>query len=70
MKKSEFLASAQPLAVKVGDSSLSAEPKQFSTGSVGYYLNGRISVTLPNGAVVKLQVSGSFTAVGSKEWAA
>lgn len=69
MTKSKFITTAQPLAVAIGGQSLTASPKEFSTGSVGFFLNGKIDVKLPDGSTVKLQVSASLTAIGSKEWA-
>jgi hypothetical protein len=66
--KSSFLESAKQLAVTVHGTTLYAEPKQFSTGSVGYNVTGKVPVTLPDGTVVKLQVSGNLTVIGSKDW--
>ncbi len=70
LTKSAFTTKAQPVPVEIAGQKLHALPKQFSTGSVGYNLNGKIIVNLPDGTPVQLQISGNFTAVGSKEWAA
>ena len=67
MKKSVFKSTAQPVSVTIAGQIVSADPKTFSTGSVGFHLNGKITVTV-NGEPVRLQVSGSFTAIGSKDW--
>jgi len=68
MTKSNFISTATPLAVQIAGQPVVAAPKKFSTGSVGYFLNGKIDVRLPDGTTVKLQVSASLTAIGSKEW--
>ncbi len=67
MHKSAFKSAAQPVPITIAGQTLTAEPKAFSTGSVGFFLNGKITVTI-NGEPVRLQVSGSLTAIGSKEW--
>jgi hypothetical protein len=67
MHKSAFKSSAQPVAVTIAGQTVTAEPKAFSTGSVGFFLNGKITVNV-NGQLVRLQVSGNLTAIGSKEW--
>ena len=64
MSKSEFIKSAPSLSITVGNQPVNATPKQFSTGSVGYNFNGK--VTLPDGT--RLQVTGNAIAIGSKEW--
>lgn len=69
MKKSEFLSTAQAVTIHVGPQSLVALPKKFSTGSVGFFLNGKVPITLPNGQTVTVQVSASLTVIGSKGWA-
>lgn len=61
--KSEFMASAQAFEIKIGDQTLSVDPKKFSTGSVGFFANGKVTI---NG--VKMQANITLTAVGSKEW--
>ncbi len=46
-----------------------AEPKGFSTGSFGWYLNGKVTLTI-DGKAVPVQIGANFTVVGSKEAAA
>lgn len=65
MSKHEFLTSTLTPNVEVAGQSVDAKPMQYSTGSVGYNLNGK--VTLPNG--VRLQISGNAVVIGSKTWA-
>jgi hypothetical protein len=68
MTKSAFITTAKPLAVVIDGNTITAGPKKFSTGSVGFFLNGKIEVSLADGTIVKLQVSASLTAIGSKDW--
>jgi hypothetical protein len=68
MKKSEFVQTAKPLTVTVNGTPLNAEPRQFKTGSVGYFLCGKVNVQLPDGTIAKVQVGGNFTVCHSKEW--
>ena len=58
-----------PVDIGGGKALLALDPKEFSTGSVGYNANGKI--TLPcNGKPVTFQVSMNLTAVGSKDFPA
>jgi hypothetical protein len=68
ISKAEFINSAKPLPVNISGSTIFANPKQFSTGSVGFNITGKVQMQLPNGVVVTLQVSGNLTAIGSADW--
>jgi hypothetical protein len=68
MTKKEFTSTAKPLSVTVEGQILQAIAKKFSTGSVGWFLSGKVNVQLPNGDIEKLQVGGNLVIVGSKEW--
>ena len=50
-----FRAEAKDIPLKIGDQTMIAEPKEFSTGSLGWYAGGKTTVKL-NGEVVKVQV--------------
>jgi len=63
--KEEFLKSAKPIAVVINGVTLSASPKEFSSGSFGFYLGDKVTVDV-GGVAVKLQVGMSLTAIGSK----
>lgn len=67
-KKGEFMAAAQPFNIKVGETEFSVDPKKFSTGSVGFFANGKVTLMV-GGKPVKFQANVTLTAVGSKEWA-
>jgi len=67
MKKSDFV-NEKALPVVINGTPLLAKPRKFSTGSVGYNVNGKVNVLLSDGTIAKLQVSGNLTVVGSKDW--
>lgn len=64
--RKEFLDNAKPLAAVIEGSTYLALPKQFSTGSVGFFHQGKIPVTI-NGKTVTMTMQVSLQAVGSKE---
>lgn len=64
--REEFKKHASELVVEVGGSKLSARPREFSSGSFGYNVNGKVFIEI-NGKMVKAQVSGNITIVNSKD---
>lgn len=64
--RAEFRTHAKPMNVVVKDVPLLAEVKEFSTGSLGWYLNGKMNVEI-DGKVVAVQIGMNLTIVGSKE---
>mgnify|MGYP001347232447 CR=1 FL=1 len=62
----EFRAHARPVSVAIGGVPLLAEVKEFSTGSLGWYLNGKTTIEI-NGQPVSVQIGLNLTIVGSKE---
>jgi hypothetical protein len=64
--RAEFRANAQPLEVKIQGTELKAPVKEFSTGSLGWYVNGKTTVEI-NGKSVAVQIGLNLTIVGSKE---
>ena len=66
MTRAEFVEHAQPDEVVINGVPLVAEVKEFSTGSFGWYLNGKIVVTV-DGKPLSVQVGMNLTVVGSKE---
>jgi hypothetical protein len=63
---SQFLEKAEPLKVMINGQEMLAEVKSFSTGSFGWYINGKTSVTV-DGKLVSVQIGMNLTVVGSKE---
>lgn len=68
MTKREFERKAGILCVSIGGTEVAGSAKIYSTGSVGWNLNGKVTITLPSGEEVRCQVTGNVIAVGSKEW--
>lgn len=62
----EFLAKASALNIVVDGQTLSAAPREFSTGSFGWFLNGKLTLQV-DGKALPVQVSANFTVVGSKD---
>lgn len=62
----EFRESAQPVKVEINGIPMMAEVKEFSTGSLGWYLNGK-SVIDVGGKQVSVQIGMNITIIGSKE---
>ena len=52
--------------VIINGTTMLAEPKEFSTGSLGWFLNGKTVIEV-NGVKVTVQVGLNMTIVGSKE---
>jgi len=66
VSRKEFKAKAKPIIIKVGEVPMTAEVKQFSTGSFGWYLNGKTTIDV-DGTPVPVQIGMNMTVVGSKE---
>ena len=64
--RAEFLRDAKPVEVIINGVPMTAEVKEFSTGSLGWYLNGKASIKVGDQAV-KVQIGMNLTIVGSKE---
>jgi hypothetical protein len=62
----QFQEKAEPLKVVINGQEMLAEVKAFSTGSFGWYINGKTSVTV-DGKLVSVQIGMNLTVVGSKE---
>lgn len=64
--RQQFSAGAKPVEVTINGNRMTAHPKEFSTGSLGWYLNGKTEIEV-NGVMVTVQVGMNLTIVGSKE---
>ena len=62
----QFMEKAEPLKVTINGQDMLAEVKQFSTGSFGWYMNGKTVVTV-DGKAISVQIGMNLTVVGSKE---
>jgi hypothetical protein len=66
ISRADFRAKAKPVTVTIGTVPQIAEVKEFSTGSLGWYLNSRITIEI-DGQHVPVLVNASLVVVGSKE---
>lgn len=58
----------KPVEVEIGNTAMVAMPRQFSTGSLGWYASGKGAVTLAGGRIIPVQIAVTVTAIGSKAW--
>ena len=66
ISRAQFRGAAQPIEVTINGVPMRAEVKEFSTGSLGWYLNGKANVDV-GGTPVSVQIGLNLTIVGSKE---
>lgn len=66
VSREKFRQEAKPLEVKIGDQLFLADVKEFSTGSLGWYVNGKTIVNV-GGTPVSVQIGLNLTIVGSKD---
>jgi len=66
ISKSQFLEKAEPVKVTIGTNELIADKREFSTGSFGWYYNGKTTVMV-DGKPLSVQIGMNLTVVGSKE---
>jgi hypothetical protein len=64
--QAHFVEKAEPLRVSINGQEMLAEVKQFSTGSFGWYMNGK-TVIMVDGKAVSVQIGMNLTVVGSKD---
>ena len=64
--RAQFKENAKPVEVIVNGIPMTAEVKEFSTGSLGWYLNGKMSIKVGESAVT-VQIGMNMTVLGSKE---
>lgn len=64
--RAEFREHAQAVEVVINGVPMMAEVKEFSTGSLGWYLNGKSTIKIGE-KPVSVQIGMNLTIVGSKE---
>ena len=64
--RQQFRDGAKSVPVTIAGIPLIADAKEFSTGSLGWYLNGKVAIEV-NGVPVQVQIGLNLTIVGSKE---
>lgn len=66
LSKTQFVEKAEPVKLVINGQELLADKKEFSTGSFGWYYNGKVTVMV-DGKLLSVQVGMNLTVVGSKE---
>lgn len=66
ISRQQFRESAAPIEVTIDGNKFLADVKEFSTGSLGWYVNGKTNLTIA-GKPVAVQIGINLTIVGSKE---
>lgn len=66
INRSEFREHAKPVEININGIPMMAEVKEFSTGSLGWYLNGKASLKVGE-TPVTVQIGVNLTIVGSKD---
>ena len=66
ISKTLFLEKAEAVRLSINGSEMLADRREFSTGSFGWYLNGKTVITV-DGKPLSVQVGINLTVVGSKE---
>lgn len=66
ISKTQFLEKAEAVRLSINGNEMLADRREFSTGSFGWYLNGKTVITV-DGKPLNVQVGINLTVVGSKE---
>lgn len=64
--RAEFREQAEPVEVVINGNSMQALVKEFSTGSLGWYLNAKTPIKIGD-KTVNVQIGLNLTIVGSKD---
>ena len=63
----KFLESGKAIQIDVDGNTLRGEPRSFSSGSMGWYLGGKIEIDV-GGQTVWAQLGCNITIPGSQSW--
>ena len=66
ISRKDFLANAKPITIDLGGHPVTAEPREFSTGSFGWYVNAKAPIEV-DGKKLSVQVGMNLIVVGSKD---
>ena len=66
LSKTQFIDKAEPVKVVINGQEIIADKREFSTGSFGWYYNGKVTITV-DGKPLSVQIGLNLTVVGSKE---
>jgi hypothetical protein len=66
ISKTAFLEKAESVKVTINGQEMTADKREFSTGSFGWYINGKTTIQV-DGKPLSVQIGMNLTVVGSKE---
>src|SRR5205814_2605199 len=66
ISKTQFLEKAEAVKITINGVEIIADKREFSTGSFGWYHNGKTTITV-DGKPLSIQIGLNLTVVGSKE---
>jgi hypothetical protein len=66
VSRAEFKEKAKPVEVVIDGNKMVGAPREFSTGSLGWYINGKATIMVGD-TPVTVQVGLNLTVVGSKD---
>ena len=66
ISKTQFLEKAEAVKITIGNTEIIADKREFSTGSFGWYHNGKTTIMV-DGKPLSVQAGFNLTVVGSKE---
>ena len=66
ISRTQFIEKAEPVKLSINGQELVADKREFSTGSFGWYYNGKVNIIV-DGKPLSVQVGLNLTVVGSKE---
>ena len=66
ISKTQFLDKAESVKVTINGQEMTADKREFSTGSFGWYINGKTTIQV-DGKPLSVQIGMNLTVVGSKE---
>jgi hypothetical protein len=64
--RAEFKTNAKPVVFEIAGTPVTADPREFSTGSFGWYFTGKVTIEVA-GKKLPVQVGCNLTVVGSKD---
>ena len=65
--RDQFGEQAKGITVVIDGRTMTADPKEFSTGSMGWNINDKADVRLADGTSVRVQIGVNLTVIGSKD---
>ena len=65
ISKTQFLDKAEAVKITIGGAEIIADKREFSTGSFGWYHNGKTTITV-DGKPLSIQIGLNLTVVGRK----